>query len=1029
MSRIPIEEVFVRYRDHGDARALAAVFDRTAAEVMRLAVHLAPDRSAAEDLVQSTFVAAIESADKFGAERPLMPWLLGILANQARRERERTGRKPDPHLLRAESVDDPHRTVEERELSEALAAALAEIRDPYRQVLELHLRHGLSPAAIADVLRRPPGTVRSQLHRGLDLVRRALPKSYAVAGATLAAGAWLQSPAAAAIRTHVLASASTTTAVPTALALGGFVVKKSLLAVAAIGLLATIAIVAWNAEIETSAPQPGASQPGPESTAPAAVGDAPDVERRTVDEPVAAPTAVAPAPTVAPARSPRSPGSATLDLTLRWKDDGSPAAGIGVRLLWVSPPAPKPRFGKSDAAGRLRFDELPAGYVQAMTLTGDARVAAGIESGAVRTRTLELERGMTVEGIVVTDHGAPVAGADIWIAMYTPQTGAVVARSDSDGTFRLEGIREGHTLAARKAGHGPSALAMVREFRTTTSENVRHCRLVLIGQSAAVEGVVVDGAGVAIEDATVEVRLLDRSAYARPDGWVLPPPPRRVSTDSSGRFAIRGLATGKTRIAARHPARAAITTERILEPNERARVELVLLDGVTVRGVVTDGAGEPVSHATVRYGAHGDFASRLVNTARDGVFELRGIPAGRFKLEASTMDQRHDAKTFEAIDGETIEWSPMLSRAGQLAIAGVVVDEHGEPRRTWGIKVRTSSSSRTTATDAKGRFRIDGLKDGVYSLEVREPMKWLEPPLRVLEDVRPSSRELTIEVATAQTARSAIRGRLLGSHGRVDPKATVRLWPQPLGRPTVAKLDGDSGAFAFEDLPASTYRITFAVPGGSHSPVTITTSPGETHDLGVIQAAVPGDVALFCVRSDGETIAGGRGYAVLESELQRLGRADTAGLVKSSALAFMAGSAHPVIYAKGAFRTRLAPGTYRLRMWGYNVAPFERTVRVQSGQTTELRDEVVAAQPREFRFVVDPDSAWPARLLFEVVRGNEIVHDVELQSPQRKPYRWRAGFEPGVYELRAETNTGASSVTSFRVEAGGPDKPITIELK
>ena len=78
-----VEQLFVRYRKHGDASALAEVFERTAPEILRVGLHFARDPAAAEDLLQATFVVAMESAGAFDPERPLVPWLLGILTNQA----------------------------------------------------------------------------------------------------------------------------------------------------------------------------------------------------------------------------------------------------------------------------------------------------------------------------------------------------------------------------------------------------------------------------------------------------------------------------------------------------------------------------------------------------------------------------------------------------------------------------------------------------------------------------------------------------------------------------------------------------------------------------------------------------------------------------------------------------------------------------------------------------------------------------------------------------------------------------------
>lgn len=56
-----------------------------------------------------------------------------------------------------------------------LDRALAQLPLPYREPLRLHLFQGLSQAEIAEVLGRPPGTVASQIERGLKRMRRSAP--------------------------------------------------------------------------------------------------------------------------------------------------------------------------------------------------------------------------------------------------------------------------------------------------------------------------------------------------------------------------------------------------------------------------------------------------------------------------------------------------------------------------------------------------------------------------------------------------------------------------------------------------------------------------------------------------------------------------------------------------------------------------------------------------------------------------------------------------------------------------------------
>ena len=80
-----IETLFDRFRCQADGKALAQVFDRTAPELGRVASYLAGgDLDRAGDLLQQTWLTAITRAANWDQSRPLLPWLLGVLANHAR---------------------------------------------------------------------------------------------------------------------------------------------------------------------------------------------------------------------------------------------------------------------------------------------------------------------------------------------------------------------------------------------------------------------------------------------------------------------------------------------------------------------------------------------------------------------------------------------------------------------------------------------------------------------------------------------------------------------------------------------------------------------------------------------------------------------------------------------------------------------------------------------------------------------------------------------------------------------------------
>lgn len=242
--------LFLRYRDRGDTSALAAVFDRTAPELLRLALHLCRRLDDAEDLLQATFLAAIESAPRFDRSKKVMPWLTGILVNRARtgrRELRRAGDESGDLDAVAGPPLDPGELAADRELSQSARDALEELAEPFRQPMLLRFVHGMEPAEIALLLKRSPGTVRGQLHRGLERLRGSVPTAIAtaLAATSLATGRGL-----AAVRTAVLCEGASSCAAAAAgttatLALTIAMTKKILFTSLAVACSIAIGWLAW----------------------------------------------------------------------------------------------------------------------------------------------------------------------------------------------------------------------------------------------------------------------------------------------------------------------------------------------------------------------------------------------------------------------------------------------------------------------------------------------------------------------------------------------------------------------------------------------------------------------------------------------------------------------------------------------------------------------------------------------------------------------------------------------------------------
>ena len=169
------EQLFDSYRRSGNAAALAEVFDRVAPELLSVARHLTGDEIEAEDALQATFQTALEKAGSWDPGRRLVPWLVGILNLHAKKARERAERTPDPWRLREQMVSDPAETASQKELAALVDAKVDELPETYSNAVRSYLREDKAPREIAAMLGITTNAASVRLHRGLALLRRALP--------------------------------------------------------------------------------------------------------------------------------------------------------------------------------------------------------------------------------------------------------------------------------------------------------------------------------------------------------------------------------------------------------------------------------------------------------------------------------------------------------------------------------------------------------------------------------------------------------------------------------------------------------------------------------------------------------------------------------------------------------------------------------------------------------------------------------------------------------------------------------------
>ena len=169
VARVLAEDDLIAQARRGDAAAYATLVRRHQDVAFRTAMLITGHPQDAEEAAQDGFLKAWCALHRFRAGEPLRPWLLTIVANEARNRRRAAGRRE--HLtLRAAAALPP--AGEEAVLDrDGLAAAIGRLREEDRVVIGCRYLLDLSEAETAAALGVARGTVKSRLSRALGRLR------------------------------------------------------------------------------------------------------------------------------------------------------------------------------------------------------------------------------------------------------------------------------------------------------------------------------------------------------------------------------------------------------------------------------------------------------------------------------------------------------------------------------------------------------------------------------------------------------------------------------------------------------------------------------------------------------------------------------------------------------------------------------------------------------------------------------------------------------------------------------------------
>ena len=177
----PLEDgELVRRARLGDERAYDALVQAHQGIALRVAYVICPSAGDAEDATQEAFIKAWRALGRFDDGRPFRPWLLAIVANEARNRRRSAGRVARMALRACDdrasggAAPSPEDAVMASERGRTLLAALERLGDADREIIACRWFLDLSEQETAAAMGCARGTVKSRLSRAMGRLRAIL---------------------------------------------------------------------------------------------------------------------------------------------------------------------------------------------------------------------------------------------------------------------------------------------------------------------------------------------------------------------------------------------------------------------------------------------------------------------------------------------------------------------------------------------------------------------------------------------------------------------------------------------------------------------------------------------------------------------------------------------------------------------------------------------------------------------------------------------------------------------------------------
>ena len=499
--------------------------------------------------------------------------------------------------------------------------------------------------------------------------------------------------------------------------------------------------------------------------------------------------------------------------------DGEPLGGAYVTIEERG--LPGGMGSMTDGDGHYRLGGVAPGQRTLVAEDDDfRRVVRKVEVQPGSNRVdLHFQGGVEVTGRVTDEAGDAVADANVWLSPPGSYWGGHRAVTNSEGSFRLRGVRDGeYNLYGSKEG-----FARTKQGATVSVRGAPVSGLELRLR----KGSVISGRLLGVEPAELAQVQIEVGAYQR--AWAS----GEVTYD--GGYRVSNVVPGDWRVTAkiRGTGRRAEGRVAVEEGVPETVLDLEFGEGLMLTGqILTDSQG--LAGAEVHLRGIDVASGASVMSDQAGSFTAEGLKPGSYLIEVAhpLSGLRHREEV--TLDGDTdirIELATgsvtgyVLDEIDSTPHAGVVVT-----LRPAGAEDRSSHDfSRGTTTDSRGFFQIRHLVAGIYRLTAQkqgyaqaEATLHIEPgsagdPLEIA--LRPT-QGLTLDL----TLPSGLPAELL-FYAVLDAS----------GRAVAGGYEtaGESGRFRLSTIPEGSYELVLATPGAA------TVSTGATAPGPALRVVLP----------------------------------------------------------------------------------------------------------------------------------------------------------------------------------------------